>query len=79
MVSKRQSRRRRAEGKTKSGEWPERMRVAEARKYLGVSAAKITALISAGILPFERDMLDNRVKLIRRSDLEALLKEHEER
>lgn len=48
------------------------MNVAQARKFLGVSHGKITALLMSD-LPWAWDQLDLRVKLIKRSDLEALL------
>lgn len=71
MVSKRQSRRR-SQNKTRIKDWPEKMNAAQARKFLGVSPVKMTALLT-GELPWEWDQLDLRVKLIKRSDLEALL------
>lgn len=48
--------------------------VAEARRILGISANKMSALIGSGVLPFEQDPLDRRVKLLRRSDVEGLLR-----
>lgn len=54
--------------------WPEKMKVSVARHFLGVSHAKITSLIRSGVLRCETDPLDHRVKLIRRSDLEALMR-----
>jgi hypothetical protein len=59
-------------GSRSSGELPEKLNLTQARKFLGISFAKMTALISSGILPFEEDPLDGRVKLVRRVDLEAL-------
>lgn len=53
-------------------DWPEKMKVSLARHFLGVSHTKITNLINSGLLQFEIDPLDHRVKLIRRSELEAL-------
>ncbi len=52
--------------------WPEKMKMSEARRFLGVSHAKITSLVKTGIIPHERNPLDHRVKLIRKSDLERL-------
>ncbi len=49
--------------------------VAEARRILGISANKMSALIGSGTLPFEQDPLDRRVKLLRRSDIEGLMRE----
>lgn len=71
MVSKNQSRRSR--GKAKSKKWPEKMKVSQARQFLGVSPAKMTALLTKGVIPYLTDPFDLRVKLIKRSDLEALL------
>ena len=51
-------------------EW---LKVTEARKILGISANKMAALISSGILPHEQDPLDHRVKLVRRKDVIALM------
>jgi len=54
------------------GEWPEVMKLSQAHKYLGVSHHKITTLVHRGLLPFTRSELDQRVKLVRKSDLDAL-------
>jgi hypothetical protein len=51
----------------------ELMTVKEARALLGVGTRKIAALIASGTLPTQPDPLDERVKLIRRSDVDALL------
>lgn len=48
------------------------MKLRQALKYLGVSHQKITALIHSGALPFHYSELDHRVKLVKRSDLDAL-------
>jgi hypothetical protein len=48
------------------------MNVSQARKFLGVSSGKITALLRSE-LPWAWDQLDLRVKLVKKSDLEALL------
>jgi hypothetical protein len=53
-------------------EWPKKMILTQARRYLGVSFAKLTSLIKGGQIPFEQDPLDNRVKLVKRSDLDRL-------
>jgi hypothetical protein len=64
------------DARTPSGDetWPEKMKVSVARHFLGVSYAKITSLINSGLLRCETDPLDHRVKLIRRSDLEELVR-----
>lgn len=48
--------------------------VAEARRILGISANKMSALIGSGTLPYEQDPLDHRVKLVRRVDVEGLMR-----
>jgi hypothetical protein len=47
--------------------------VTEARRILGISANKMSALIGSGTLPYEQDPLDRRVKLVRRADVEGLM------
>jgi hypothetical protein len=47
--------------------------VTEARRILGISANKMSALIGSGTLPYEQDPLDRRVKLVRRVDVEGLM------
>lgn len=49
------------------------MKLKEACRFLGVSHAKVTALVDRGVLPVESDPLDKRVKLVKVSDLVALL------
>ncbi len=48
--------------------------VAEARRILGISANKMSALIGSGALLYEQDPLDRRVKLVKRSDVEGLMR-----
>ena len=49
--------------------------VAEAAKRLGVSKRKMSQLLAAGELTIVgRDPLDKRIKLMRASDVDALLK-----
>ncbi len=48
--------------------------VAEARRILGISANKMSALIGSGTLPYEQDPLDRRVKLVKRVDVEGLMR-----
>jgi hypothetical protein len=52
----------------------ELVNVAEARRILGISANKMSALIGSGTLPYEQDPLDRRVKLVKRSDVEGLMR-----
>lgn len=52
--------------------WPEKMKLSEARMFLGVSHQKITDLVKRGSLKTEVYLLDRRVKLVRLSDLKAL-------
>jgi hypothetical protein len=54
------------------GMWPEKMNMSEAHRFLGVSHAKMTSLVKTGVIPHERNPLDHRVKLIRKSELEKL-------
>lgn len=77
MISKRQSRQRRVPLKSREAGQPEKLSVLEARKFLGVSASKMTELLSSG-LAWESDPLDRRVKLVRRADLKALLSRREQ-
>jgi hypothetical protein len=46
---------------------------AQARRMLKLSPRKIAELIASGDIPTQPDPLDKRFKLIRRSDVEALL------
>ena len=48
--------------------------VAEAKRILGISANKMSALIGSGTLPYEQDPLDRRVKLVRRADVVGLMR-----
>ena len=48
------------------------MTVAQAREYLGIGKRKMADLIKEGTLQTRPDPLDERVKLIPRSDVEAL-------
>jgi hypothetical protein len=52
----------------------ELIKVTEARRILGISGNKMAALIGSGALPHEQDPLDHRVKLVRRKDVEALMR-----
>ena len=55
-------------------EWPEKMKLSQAHKFLGISFTKMSKLISSRIIKYEQDPLDYRVKLVKRSDLENLLR-----
>lgn len=44
----------------------------EARKLLGVSTVKMTQLIKGGVFNIYADLLDRRVKLISRAEVESL-------
>jgi hypothetical protein len=76
MVSKQRNRRRHSQIKSPSVKWPDKMKLSDARKFVGCSFAKITKLVEIGILPYESSALDRRVKLVRRSDLEDLLQRY---
>lgn len=68
MSKNHQRLRHKKEPRTKT--WPEKMKLSQALKFLGVSHAKMTSLVTNGVIPHERDPLDHRVKLVRKSDLE---------
>jgi hypothetical protein len=59
--------------KGRQEKWPEKMKLSEARMFLGIGVSKMTALVSSGKIAVEDDPLDRRVRLVRRSDLEELL------
>jgi hypothetical protein len=56
----------------KEPQWPEEMKLTQARQYLGISFTKLTTLIKRGLLAFEEDPLDCRVKVVKRADLDKL-------
>lgn len=56
--------------------WPEKMKLSQARKYLGVSVPKMTMLVRSGVLKFEKSPLDRRLRLVKRSDLEELKRQY---
>lgn len=60
--------------KGRAEKWPEKMKLSEARRFLGVSFSKMTTLVGSGRITVEDDPLDRRVRLVRRSDLEKLLR-----
>lgn len=49
------------------------IKVTQAQKLLGVSKKKIASLIVEGVLPYEPDVLDKRVKLLRLADVQRLI------
>ena len=55
---------------TEEGEY---LTATQARDLLGVSQGKMTALIREGQLPTYPDPLNKRIKLIKKSDVAALL------
>jgi hypothetical protein len=55
-------------------EWPEKMNLTKARKFLGISFSTMSILVGSGKLATEHDPLDRRVKLVKRADLEDLLR-----
>lgn len=59
-------------GNASSTQWPERLKLSQAHKFLEISFAKMTALVNSGAVPWEPDPLDHRVKLVKRADLEVL-------
>lgn len=50
------------------------MTVTEAREMLGVTRSKMTSWIHDGVLPTVEDPFDKRVKLVRREDVDRLLR-----
>jgi hypothetical protein len=55
-------------------EWPEKMKISLAAKFLGISSSTMSNLVGSGKINYELDVLDRRVKLVKRSDLEELLR-----
>ena len=51
-----------------------KIKAAEARRILGISANKMASLLSSGALPYEQDPLDHRVKLVSRKDVDDLMR-----
>jgi hypothetical protein len=51
------------------------LNLTQARKILRVSPNKMSQLVRTGRLPYMQDPLDDRVKLVKRKDVEALLRE----
>ncbi|MDX6711728.1 MAG: hypothetical protein QOH96_2744 [Blastocatellia bacterium] len=47
--------------------------VTEAQKLLRVSKKKIAALLAEGSIPYQVDILDKRVKLVRLEDVKRLI------
>ena len=64
----------RPQDSTPTVEWPVKMKLALAAKFLGVSPSTLSNMINSGKIKYEDDPIDNRVKLVKRSDLEALLR-----
>ena len=48
------------------------LKVSDAQKMLGVSKKKIASLLSEGLLPYQLDVLDKRLKLVKVEDVERL-------
>jgi excisionase family DNA binding protein len=46
--------------------------IQEAARFLGVSRTKVWQLLKNKVIPFQKDPLDDRKKLVRKSDLEQL-------
>jgi hypothetical protein len=59
--------------KPKDEDWPVKMNISLAAKFLGISSSTMSNLVGSGKINYELDVLDRRVKLVKRSDLEALL------
>lgn len=74
MVSKGKSHRRHSQLKSRSEKWPEKMKLSQAHKFLGISFATMSNLVSRGVVAVEADPLDRRVRLVKRADLEEILR-----
>jgi hypothetical protein len=74
MVSKRKSCRQRSQLKSRNEKWPEKMKLSQAHKFLGISFATMSNLVSRGVVAVENDPLDRRVRLVKRADLEEILR-----
>jgi hypothetical protein len=59
---------------TERSELPEKLTLTQARKYLGISFTKMTNMIRGGKISYEVNPLDLREKLVRRSELDELLR-----
>jgi predicted site-specific integrase-resolvase len=55
-------------------QWPVKMKLSLAAKFLGISSSTLSNMINSGRIKYENDPLDNRVKLVKRTDLQALLR-----
>ena len=55
------------------------MKLSMARKFLGVSFSTVSNLVGSGKLAVEYDPLDRRVRLVKRSDLEEMLRHRGQR
>jgi hypothetical protein len=72
MDSDRKQEQRRSNANFQAQEWPEKMKLSEACKFLGISHSKMSALVNSGRIEVEVTPLDHRIKLVKRSDLEEL-------
>jgi hypothetical protein len=72
MGNDRKQGQRRSKANFHAQEWPEKMTLSEACKFLGISPSKMSTLISSAMIKFEVTPLDHRIKLVKRSDLEEL-------
>lgn len=61
---------------TRDSEQPEMMRVTDAAELLGVSRKTMTRMLNDGELEIVgKDPVDHRAKLVRRADVEAILRQ----
>jgi predicted site-specific integrase-resolvase len=54
-------------------EWPVKMKLSQAAKFLGISFSTLSNLVGSGKISVEEDPLDRRVRLVKRVDLEKIL------
>ncbi len=74
MSSHRHKQHSRSQASSQTEEWPEKMKATQACKFLGISTGKMTKMLASGQIKYERHLLDDRAKVIKRSDLEELLR-----
>lgn len=53
---------------------PVKMKLSQAAKFLGISFSAMSYMAGSGKIAYEEDPLDRRVKLVKRADLEEILR-----
>jgi helix-turn-helix protein len=49
------------------------LKVSDAQRLLGVSKKKMASLLAEGVIPYQTDVLDKRVKLVKLDDVNRLI------